>query len=87
MRNWKPFKGNFDNLSVIGNLLRVVLTRFLLDNLNSYGRVYLEQVQVKKKTLTRFLFEELSVGVFILVVGTDISGGKGEAIMVNSASY
>jgi hypothetical protein len=36
MRNWKPFKGNFDKLSVIGNLLRVVLTRFLLDDLSSY---------------------------------------------------
>ena len=39
MRNWKPFKGNFDKLSVIGNLLRAVLTRFLHDDLSSYGRV------------------------------------------------
>ena len=37
MRNWKLFKGNFYKLSVIGNLLRVVLTRFLLDDLSSYS--------------------------------------------------
>ena len=41
----------------------------------------------QKENTDMFPFDELSVGVFILVVGTDISGGKGEALMVNSASY
>ena len=39
MRNWKPFEGNFDKLSVIGNLLRVVLMCFVFDELSSYVRV------------------------------------------------
>jgi hypothetical protein len=37
--------------------------------------------------LTLFLFDELSVGVFILFVGTNGRGGKGDALMVDSAGY